>query len=60
MQSRIEHFQQYLPDGRKISEVPMAERGQYWSEANTIISEFQYVINFYEESRKIVEEAEKK
>ncbi len=57
MEARIAYFQSHLPDGRPVATVPDSERVAAWVTANTIIAEFNAVINFYETANDIVNEA---
>lgn len=57
MESRIAFFQSHLPDGRPVATLPVEERAAAWVTANTIIAEFNAVINFYETANEIVNEA---
>ena len=47
-EERIAFYKTYLPDGREITSIDMAEAGQSWVVANTIIRELQNVLDSYE------------
>lgn len=49
LESRIEFYQKYLPGGVPPENIPEEERGKYWAIASIVISEFQGVINGYEQ-----------
>lgn len=52
---RIAFYKTYLPDGREITSVDMAEAGQSWVVANTIIRELQNVLDSYEIAAEVVD-----
>lgn len=56
-EERIKFYQTYLPDGRPVVNVPVNELGNKWLIANAIITEFEAVINIYEQATAAVEEA---
>lgn len=60
MQSRIEFYQQYLPDGRALTEVDSVERANHWVIANAVIREFNLVIDSYHQIAEAVKNAERK
>lgn len=60
MQSRIEFYQQYLPDGRLLTEVDEVDRANYWVIANIVIKEFNLVIDSYSQIAEAVKNAERK
>jgi hypothetical protein len=56
MQSRIDFYQQALPDGRPITAVDAAERANLWLNANCVIGEFNLVLNAYEQANEAVKD----
>lgn len=54
LESRINFYQNFLPDGRPVSEAPTPEN---WIVANAIIGEFKTVLQTYELAAKAVEDA---
>lgn len=54
LEERITFYQTYLPDGRSITGDVSVED---WKVANSIIAEFKAVLDFYERSREVVEDA---
>jgi hypothetical protein len=60
MQGRIEFYQQYLPDGRALTEVDAVERANHWLVANIVIKEFNLVIDSYGQIAEAVKNAERK
>ena len=54
-ETRIEFYQQYLPDGRPITKVPVKDLEGMWIVAATIIAEFRSEIAFYESVREAVD-----
>ncbi len=59
-EDKIRFYQQYLPDGRDISSVPIAEIGTKWVQANEIIKTLNEFLNSYEGAVVSVKEAEGK
>lgn len=64
LESRIERYREYLPDGREITATADTDHlGKMWLVANAVIGEFNAVLVAYESARAAVEaakEAEKK
>lgn len=56
LESRIEFYQQYLPDGRDIRSGTMPTSTD-WIVANTIINEFKMVLFSYENAQEVVDNA---
>jgi hypothetical protein len=54
-ESRIKFYQQYLPDGRPLTEVSPEQRNEMWVVANLVIGELKNAMNYYETSKEIVE-----
>jgi hypothetical protein len=59
VEDKIKLYQNYLPDGRKVASMPMAERGEHWTVANEIIQVLNEFLTSYESSVEIVKEADK-
>lgn len=59
-EARIEFYQQYLPDGRPITDIPNTERGYMWLAANIVTGEFKAMLSAYEQAGAIVKEAAKR
>jgi len=59
MVERILYYQRFLPDGRRIVDVPKEDLEGMWIVANTIINELTQVINGYENASEMVEEMAK-
>ena len=57
LESRIEFYSQYLPDGRPVTEVSNEERGHYWLIASIINGEFKSVIASYMNAAESVKNA---
>ena len=53
IERRIKFYQGCLPDGRPLTAVDKAERGEQWVIANVVIGEFQMLINQYEEAAEV-------
>lgn len=53
---RIAFYQQYLPDGRPISQVPAKDLEAMWIAANAIIGELQGVLDGYEIAAEAVKD----
>jgi len=59
-QERIRFYQTFLPDGQPvIGSYDTAKMGQNWIIANTIITEFNSLMNAYDTAYEIVEEETK-
>lgn len=58
-EGRIEHYQQYLPNGNTVEAGKLTEIGTNWMIATTIIGEFKAVIQAYEQAREAVEDADR-
>lgn len=57
LQSRMKFYQTYLPDGRPaVSETDLEKQKHMWTIANTIIGEFQAVIDAYEQAAEYAKE----
>lgn len=59
-QGRIDYYQQYLPDGRLLTEVSKEERQDMWVVANVIIAEYKLVIATYEQAAEIVKDVSRR
>lgn len=57
LESRIDFYQKFLPDGRPITDVTTEERAHMWVAANAIIAEITAVMNYYDSAREVVEDA---
>ena len=53
--SRLEFYQQYLPDGRGISQVPTEERANMWLVANAVCGEIKMILATYENAKEAVD-----
>jgi hypothetical protein len=53
MEARIEFYQRALPDGRPLTAVDAAERGNMWVIANAVIGEFNMLIADYENAAEV-------
>lgn len=61
LESRIEFYQTYLPDGRPVvSQDDLEQQKGMWLVANTIISEFKAVISAYEQAAELIKASTKK
>lgn len=58
MEGRIEFFQKYLPDGRPLTSDNVIDEKD-WIIANTVIAEFQRVLDAYENAAEVVKNATK-
>lgn len=56
-QGRIEHYQQFLPNGNPVEAADMAEVTANWKVANIVIGEFNGVIQAYENAKEAVDDA---
>lgn len=67
-QARIDFYQKYLPDGRPVAtagaqagngieNMSLEELGKMWLAANVIISEFNSIMNIYEQAAQYVKDA---
>lgn len=56
-ESRIDFYKVYLPDGRPVITASMQDRADNWAIANTIIGEFQAVIDVYEKAAETLKDA---
>lgn len=56
-EGRIKFYQNYLPDGREITDKNVAQIGEAWVVANTIIRELQNVLDTYEIALEAVKNA---
>lgn len=53
-EKRMQFYQQFLPDGRPLTEVK-GDEGQYmWLAANVVIGEFKLVIDSYDSAKEVV------
>ena len=60
MEDRIKFYQSFLPNGTPLRDAdPKVDLGQQWRVANTVIAEFRGVLNAYQQSKEIVEDAER-
>jgi hypothetical protein len=60
LEARISFYQNYLPDGRTIKEVQGTSEiiALNWKVANAIITEFQNVLNEYNQAAEVVSASE--
>lgn len=58
---RIAFYQKYLPNGEAVSgkDLSLAELGARWMSANTIVAEFQAIIDTYEQAQEAVARADR-
>lgn len=59
LESRIEFYQLFLPDGRPVESVSQQERIEMWPVANAIIKELSLIINAYNQAAEVVRDARK-
>lgn len=59
LEERIGFYRSYLPNGQDLSQMDAVERGNMWLVANTIVNEFQGIINAYESIAEAVKNAER-
>jgi hypothetical protein len=57
--SRIDFYQKYLPDGKALTDVPNEERGLQWVIANAVIGEFKALLNSYEIAAETLKESKR-
>lgn len=55
---RISFYQKMLPDGRVLTDVDTAERGQQWVISNAVIGELKALVDQYKYAQEVVSEAE--
>lgn len=62
LESRIEFYQNFLPDGRVLSQadVSMEEMGRNWMVANSIVAEFKTVLSAYDNAKEGVDVSQRK
>lgn len=60
LESRIQYYQAFLPDGRPVEAVSQQERVEMWPVANAIIKELGLIINAYEQAAEAVKDATRK
>ena len=53
IEGRINFYQTCLPDGRPVGAVPKKELEGQWIIANTVIAEFQGILNDYERAAEV-------
>lgn len=56
--ARIEYYQQFLPDGRRVLQANPAELGAHWQVANAVTAELKMIIGFYEQAADVVATAD--
>jgi hypothetical protein len=56
LEARIKYFENFLPGGQPVAEVPAEERAAYWQASCVIIKEFRSVLNEYEAAAESVAE----
>jgi hypothetical protein len=54
IESRIEFYQTYLPDGRPVATIDPKELGSMWVASNIIIAEFRAIIDEYERASEVI------
>jgi hypothetical protein len=54
--SRMAFYQNWLPDGRDVQSVNIAEMGQQWVVANAVIAELHAVIDMYEQAKEAIQD----
>ena len=54
--NRIDFYQQYLPDGRPVAGITDKERTDGWAVANLLVSEFNQVIDMFENAKQVVDD----
>lgn len=52
-EDRIQHYQNFLPDGRSINTLTKQEAMDNWPIANAIIGELKFVIATYENAKEV-------
>lgn len=57
MEERIAFYQQFLPDGRALTETDPANRDSMWVASNAIIGELRGVMAVYEQADEVLKEA---
>jgi len=57
LNSRVEFYQKFLPDGRPITELPDEERAKMWVVANAIIGELNLIMMSYENAAEAVNDS---
>lgn len=57
LENRVKFFQNYLPGGQRVQDVPAEERAAYWQAACVIVSELRNILDEYERAREAVEDA---
>lgn len=55
LEGRINFFQQHLPNGASIEDLPIEEIGPRWIAANIVIKELKSIIGAYENARDSVD-----
>ena len=58
-EGRIKFYQNYLPDGREITDKNLTQIGESWVVANTVIRELQNVLDSYELAAEAVDGSSK-
>lgn len=53
IEGRIKFYQTCLPDGRPVGAVPQKDLDGQWIIANTVIAEFQGILNDYERAAEV-------
>jgi len=56
METRIEFYQKYLPNGTPIATLSTQEALRNWPLANIVIAELQQVINLYQDAEEQLKE----
>jgi hypothetical protein len=59
LNERVTYYQQYLPDGRAVKDVPKKDLDSMWIAANVIIGELKTVLTVYEQASEAVKEIER-
>jgi len=60
METRIEFYQKFLPDGRPVATIDQEEAAKHWPHANIIIAELQQVIDMYQSAEGQLQDIGKK
>lgn len=58
LETRIEHYQRFLPGNIPVEHVPEEERAKYWAVSNMVISELKSIIASYENAFEALKEDE--
>jgi hypothetical protein len=56
LESRIDFYKTYLPDGRPITELKEEERGKMWLVATLVIAEINAFLNSYSSASEAIKD----